>query len=746
MDYLLKYRYVVALLLILMAVFGVYKIPSITINTDFSQFLDQSDEEYIFFKTIQSQFEMDESLLVLAIKNDPGVLEINFLKKVDSLTKKIKDINYVKSVGSITNMAYPIKSMFGISRIPYLTINDTVPLTIADAKIRQDQRITNYFINENRTVLILWITLEKDILFSENQEVLDKIAKVRKEFPANETFIWGKSYIKSTMDALSAKETTRNILWSLLFLTVLLVLIFSRIQAILFTLFYIFITVLIFYGGMIFFNRPFGIMSNLYPTIILIVGISDVIHFSIKYNEEISAGASPNFAYIKTVKEIGQAICITSITTAIGFFTLAFSPIKALNDFGLEAGISVMLTFVIFMALAPTAFYGFKKGNLFELRPSFLSLSSAIQRTLSKTQRHPKTVLTGTLLILLLSLIGIKSINTNNLQYSIPPGTEFHSNYVFFENIMGGSRIFELYFIAKGGHHLNTAEELKAIHATYSYLDSLPYFTQVKSPTLYYQLMDRAYHPDKSLGTFDITTSEIQTYEKDLQNYRQVNYLMNRSRAVMKISAQMKDIGRRNVSQRNEVILKKVRSILDTTKIDAKISGLDHLFDRTHESRIHNMLYGLLTAIVMIAFILGLLYRSIPIVIIALILNIIPIVITAGIMGLTQLELRAGTSVIFTIAFVIAVDDTVHFLNKFKWERQSGNTIKEALIVTIRECGTAIWTTSLILTGAFFVLLFSNLNEIFSFGLLIGIAIILAFLTDLILAPILILHWFKKYL
>ena len=66
-----------------MAVLGVYKIPSITINTDFSQFLDQSDEEYTFFKKVQTHFEKDESLLVVALKNDPSVLEINFLKKVE---------------------------------------------------------------------------------------------------------------------------------------------------------------------------------------------------------------------------------------------------------------------------------------------------------------------------------------------------------------------------------------------------------------------------------------------------------------------------------------------------------------------------------------------------------------------------------------------------------------------------------------------------------------------------------------
>lgn len=729
-----------------MAVFGVYKIPSIKVNTDFSQFLDQRNEEYIFFETIQSQFETDESLLVLALKNDPVILEINFLKKVDSLTKKIKDINYVKSVSSITNMVYPIKSMFGISRIPYLSINDTVSLAMAGVKIRQDQRVTNNFINEDGTITFLWITLERGIAFSENQKILDKIETARKDFPADGNFIWGKSYIKSTMDELSAKETTRNILWSFFFLTVLLSLIFSRIQAILFVLFYICLTILIFYGSMVFFNRTFGIMSNLYPTIILIVGISDLIHFNIKYNEEISAGTLPNLAYKKTVKEIGWAIFITSITTAVGFFTLSFSPMKALNIFGLEAGISVLLTFVIFMALTPIGFYGSKKGNLFIHRQSFKSLSSAIPQILSKFQKYSKTVIISTILILLLSLVGIQSINTNNLQYSIPGGTEFHKNYAFFEDVMGGSRTFELYFTAKGDMLLNTPEKLKSIHKAYDYLDSLPFYNQVRSPTFYYQLMHRAYHPNQSLGTFDFAASEIQTYEKDLQNYRQVKYLINPRRTVMKISAQMKDIGRINVSRQNEIVLKKVRSMIDTSEIDVKISGLDHLFDRTHESRIHNMLYGLLTAILIIAFLLGFLYRSIPMVIIALILNIIPIVMMAGIMGLTQLELRAGTSVIFTIAFVIAVDDTVHLLNKFKWERHRGNTVQHSLIVTMRECGTAIWTTSLILTGAFFVLLFSNLNEIFSFGLLIGIAIIFAFLTDLILTPILILHWFKKYL
>jgi predicted RND superfamily exporter protein len=743
-DYLIKYRYAIVVLLLTLAAIAVHRLPAIQINTDFSQFLDQDDHEYVFFKKVQSQLKDDQNLLLLALKNQPTVLERNFLKRIDATIQKLKNIDHIASIQSITTLSYPVKSLFGISEIPYLSIKDSLSPKISDAKIKEDERITNYFINENRTVLLLWITLEQNMLVSENEKVLSNIELIRKEYHENETFLWGKSYIKSAMDEISAEETAKNILWSFIVLIGVLFLMFRRIRAISFAVFCVLLSVLIFYGGMIFFNRQFGLMSNLYPTIILIVGISDFIHFSIKYNEEISANTLPNIAYRKTIMEIGWAVFITSFTTAIGFFTLLLSPMKALNNFGLEAGISVILTFIVFMAITPIGFYGLKKNNLFELRPSFVNISTTILKTLTKTQGYPKRVVMGVLLILILSAIGIKFVNTNNLQYSIPTQTAFYKNYSFFEKMLGGSRTFELYLLAKGEGRLNTPKELNAIHKTYKYLDSMPYLNQVKSPTLYYLLMHRAYWPTVPLDSFNITNQEIDNYEKDLRKSGASGYLMNKSRTMMKISAQMKDMGRHLVNQKNHEILMKVRSLIDTTKVDVQLSGLDHLFDRTHESRIHNMVYGLLTAIILIALVLGLLYRSFPIVIIALILNIIPIIITAGIMGLTNLELRAGTSVIFTIAFVIAVDDTIHLLNKFKWERQHGKNIKEALSVAIHQCGIAIWATSLILAGAFFVLLFSNLNEIFSFGLLIGISIIIAFLTDIILTPILILHLFKK--
>jgi hypothetical protein len=173
---------------------------------------------------------------------------------------------------------------------------------------------------------------------------------------------------------------------------------------------------------------------------------------------------------------------------------------------------------------------------------------------------------------------------------------------------------------------------------------------------------------------------------------------------------------------------------------------MDHLFDRSHDKRIKNMLYGIILAIILVSITLGLIFKNIGMTLLALLLNVIPIVISAGILGFTNLELRAGSSIIFTIAFVIVIDDTIHLLSKFQWQRKQGKSLEEALNLAFKECGKAIIATSIILIGGFMVLMLSDYNEIFTLGFLMSIVILITLTIDLILAPILILGVFKRYL
>jgi predicted RND superfamily exporter protein len=173
---------------------------------------------------------------------------------------------------------------------------------------------------------------------------------------------------------------------------------------------------------------------------------------------------------------------------------------------------------------------------------------------------------------------------------------------------------------------------------------------------------------------------------------------------------------------------------------------MDYLFDRSHDKRIENMLYGIILAIILVSLTLGIIFKNIRMTLLVLLLNVIPIVISAGILGFTDMELRAGSSIIFTIAFVIVVDDTIHLLSKFQWQRRQGNSVEEAMNIAFKECGKAIIATSFILIGGFMVLMLSDYNEIFTFGFLMSVVILITLTIDLILAPILILGVFKKYL
>jgi hypothetical protein len=208
----------------------------------------------------------------------------------------------------------------------------------------------------------------------------------------------------------------------------------------------------------------------------------------------------------------------------------------------------------------------------------------------------------------------------------------------------------------------------------------------------------------------------------------------------------MFDYGRHEIESINEDIMKNVNHYIKDKPMEAQLSGIDMLIDISQKKSIKNMFVGLLIAIIVVSITLGLVFKNKALAILAVLLNIIPLLMAAGIMGYANLDLRAEISLIFTVGFVIAVDDTIHLLSKFQWERKAGNNIEDALRTAVLESGKAIVATSIILVGGFFILMTSGSLEIFTLGLLVGIIVLITLAVDLILAPIIILKWFRNYL
>lgn len=736
MSGIYTYRYWIAGTLVLFTVLATFFHPRLKSENHITQFLSGDDPEYAYFKVVQKELEYDSKLLFVSLSHSPDIYDAGFLKQADKLLSSLDTLPHLRSVSGLTRSSYPTRSLMGIISVPYFILDDgDTPAGIRE-KIERDKRYADTYTNPGRTALLVYLELKPELSRAEIDSTIFSIQNILGAWPENSTHIWGKEYVRFALDDIARREMYRSLGLGFLFLAVVLLFLLRRWQGVVAIIMVVLSVAVLFYGILAALGISTNLMTNLLPTIILISGVSDIIHLSVRAQKGFEAGQELKEICSSTLREVGRAIFVTSATTALGFFSLLLTPIPVIRQFGVHAGMAVLLTFVLIVLLFPLLM-SFRGKPLLELRPKVAKASRVLLGKLYETQRNkPRQAVAWVLVLLVASAFGIGNINTNNRQYSMPDSGELRMHQRFFEEEFGGSRTVELYVESKGVGDLLQPDLFNRIHVLHSALDSLPFLNRVTSPISVYRQVQRGYHLSDIRRDFN--KSEIDRYTSFLGRGSSLSYLMNEERNLLKFRGQMKDGGRLDAAQKYREIASTAEKVLAGSEMNARINGLDYLYDRTHAERIRHMLTGLLLAIGMVTVILGSLFRNFRLALAALLLNLIPIILGAGVMGLTGYELRAGTSIVFTIAFVIAVDDTIHLLSKYQWERKKGASLETALRASVHQCGSAILTTSAILAGAFLILMTSALEEIAAFGFLTAAILVIAFFADILLLPILV--------
>jgi len=165
------------------------------------------------------------------------------------------------------------------------------------------------------------------------------------------------------------------------------------------------------------------------------------------------------------------------------------------------------------------------------------------------------------------------------------------------------------------------------------------------------------------------------------------------------------------------------------------------MVDKIQEHSIRNMFSSILFALIVISLLIALVFGNYKVVLIVIISNLLPLLVCGALMALLGIELRYGTSVIFTIGFVIALDDTIHFMTKFQLEKSKGKPTVEAVRLTLFQTGRAILTTSVVLFFGFLILLFSDFRDSKAIGILVSFMLVGALVTDLYLVPVLLIKF-----
>jgi hypothetical protein len=207
-----------------------------------------------------------------------------------------------------------------------------------------------------------------------------------------------------------------------------------------------------------------------------------------------------------------------------------------------------------------------------------------------------------------------------------------------------------------------------------------------------------------------------------------------------RITAFMKDIGTDKMERIEEDLQNKIDKVFPKEQYNVTMTGKALLFQKGTKYLVKNLAISLSLAILLISLFMAYLFRSFRMIVVSLIPNIIPLIITAGLMGYLGVPIKPSTILVFSIAFGISVDDTIHFLAKYRQELQANHwKIRKSVYAALRETGVSMFYTSIVLFFGFSVFTISSFGGTVALGALVSTTLLFAMLSNLLLLPSLLL-------
>jgi len=410
-----------------------YYALQITFRHEVDSFLPRDNEEIVYYHQFRENLEPDDNFLLIAVQNEPSVFSQPFLEAMDSFRVSCAQLPMVEKATCLTNLYYPLKTPFGVVRLPYIHINEPDKYEADSARILGAPILKGRFVSGDASTLTVVITTKDNLTQQEAKSLMDTLHQVVQAQPFAHVHIAGKSRTQTEFVAMIEQEVKLYVLLSTFFVIGIVFFLFRSWWAV----FVVYSSVL---GGMIIFfgllgviGRPLDLMSSLFPTLMLVVGTSDVIHIFSKYVDELKKGASKPAAMKTTIREVGLATLMTSLTTAVGFASLYSSPIDPIRYFGLTAALGVFVAYLSVITYTTSLLTLLNINHLIKLRVSQSYWTTWMTFVYNLARRRDNMVFGIAMGIVLVSIYGLSRISTNTYLLSdIPDDDGMVTDFRFF--------------------------------------------------------------------------------------------------------------------------------------------------------------------------------------------------------------------------------------------------------------------------------------------------------------------------
>lgn len=775
-HFILKFR--IALIVVLVAITAVLSVFAVRARTTFkfAELVPVTDPGMQQFMEFKATFGQDANILLIGIDDQKLYLKDNFNAYIELLTSIEKIKHDVESDEILqtddTSKVSVFSSVLDIHKIQYLTPNaderkfdvlypfkeeiksqkhlDSLIVLARSLKFYQGLLLENkgnainayvsfkeFYVNSKLRQDVVFIIQEKAEKFTEKTGIQIHFA--------------GVPFVRTIMTDQVKAELKLFMLLSLIVTACMLYFFLRSFYAVLFPLLVIGMSVVWVLATIVLLGYEISMLTGLIPPIIIVIGIPNCIYLLTKYHVVYKKSRNKIWSLSAVIRKLGLVTLITNGTTAIGFGVLLGADITILKEFGIVASVNVMSTFLISIILIPAVFSFLPAPNPKELRHLDFKIISRFLLWLDYivANKRSKIYMVVAAIVVISGFGCFKIYSVSYMVDDIPKDHQVKQDLLFFESNFKGVMPMEIVINTNNKRPYTDLELLAKVDEFQLFLRDLP---QVSEP---FSILNIIKAVRQSYWNNDPKFYGIPTNQDKNLIYRLLKKSDNSSAALLKsfvdstgklrISLKVADIGSNKMEYLVQNVIKpKADEIFQNPNSDVKydyyITGTTLLFIRGINFLLDNLVDSILLAIGLISIIMGLLFRSLRMILISIIPNLIPLMITGALMGYLGIPLKPSTALIFSIAFGISVDDTIHFLAKYRQELVLNNySVKKAVSLSIKETGASMIYTSLVLFGGFFIFTQSNFIGTKMLGLLTSTTLICAMLTNLIVLPTLLL-------
>lgn len=750
---ILRNRLPILFILGAITVFMAFQAQRIEMSYQYAPLLPEDDPTYLEYEYFVKLFGNEGNLLVLGVE-DASFFEKEHFNRWQVLAAELKAIRGVSSVFSAADAYNLVRSQeerrFRAEPL-FATAETAAEIDSLRLVFENLPFYEELIYNKETNAYMMAVMLVPEILQSPDRvQLIEEIKAAGNRYESgNGTKLRysGLPFIRVETAEMVKRELNMFILLALGVTALIIFLFFKSFKVVLFSMLVVGTAVIWALGSQALLGFKITILTGMIPPLIIVIGIPNSVFMLNKYHQEFRKHGNKIKSLQRMIRKIGNATFLTNLTTASGFATFVFTSSRILVEFGIVAAINIMVVFILSLLLIPIIFSFLADPQERHIKHLDRKLMvKVVEKLMHISLYHRRKVFVVTAIMLIVGLYGISRIKTTGYMLDdIPHEHALYEDLKFFESHFSGLMPLEILIDSRRPNGMMQSANMQKMDLLQERLDSIPVLSRPLSFLELVKFSRQAYYNGNS-NFYGVPNSRERNF---ILSYMQgggsdttglMSAFMDSTRQKTRISLRMADIGTTRMGELDTEVRAIIEDVFPAEEYDTLITGASVVFFKGTNYLIRNLFISLSLAIVLIASFMAWMFSSKRMVLMSLIPNIIPLLMTAALMGYFGIPIKPSTILVFSIAFGISVDDTIHFLAKYRQElRETNWSIRAAVVLATKETGLSMIYTSIILFFGFGIFSMSEFGGTVALGLLVAFTLLVALFANLILLPSLLL-------